>query len=53
MKDIRDLTNKERIEIFKLLKPIGYKEGDDLHTCEIIIDENGEQTIKEIPDASK
>jgi len=36
MKDIRYLTDEERADLFRFLKPIGYKEGDDIHTCEIL-----------------
>ena len=36
MKDIRELTDAGRSEVFRLLKPIGYQEGDELHICEVL-----------------
>lgn len=35
MKDVDKLSDEERAEVFRLLKPIGYREGDELHHCEI------------------
>lgn len=53
MKDIRNLTEAERKAIFKLMKPIGHKEGDKLHCCEVLTDKDGGQIIKEIENGNK
>lgn len=52
MKDIRYLTDEERTKIFRLLKPIGYKEGDELHTCEILTNGELEPLIEVSPETT-
>ena len=37
MKDINELTKEEREKIFKLMKPIGCKEGDK-YSCAVIVE---------------
>jgi len=48
MKDIRHLTQEERKEVFSLLKPIGYKDGDKLCQCEVYTFNNRKQILREL-----